>query len=73
MTKKHITVYLDTETKKALEKRAKSELMSLDEMVSDILRRSVLSYKGPKGSHDKLDDTFLTYFTRKGRARRRMP
>ena len=52
--------------KKILDKRAKEQMMDVDELVADIIRRSVLCYKG-KGpfGNDKVDDKYLTYFSRK--------
>ena len=60
MVKTSLTIALDFETKKKLEKRAKKEMLSLEELMSDILRRSVLSYKG-SSSTDNIDDiiTFI--------------
>jgi len=63
MTKISITASLDSEAKKILERRAKKELMTLQELVEDILRRSAINYSG--NSKDKVDDKFLTYFSRK--------
>ncbi|HLC31911.1 MAG TPA: hypothetical protein VJK51_04540 [Candidatus Nanoarchaeia archaeon] len=66
MTKSSITLDIDAETKRILEKRAKRELLTLRELASDILRRSALSSKQSAGV-DKTDDSFLTYFSRKTR------
>lgn len=65
MTKSTITIELDIKVKQALEKRAKKEMLELDQLISEILRRSVLSYKGNSSSTDVLDDKFLSYFSRK--------
>ncbi len=66
------SVSIDKEILDILERRAKREFMSVDELVSDILRRSVVSYRGPKGViYDKVDDKFLTYFSRKNRKRKK--
>ena len=73
MTKTILPIAIDIQTKKELEKRAKTELMSVEELIADILRRSVLSYRGLPGNLDKVDDSFLTYFTRKPKSRRRLP
>lgn len=71
MSKTQITILLDTKAKKILENRAKKELMEIDELISDILRRSVLSYKGNTAlGSDKVDDPFLTYFSRKGKSKK---
>lgn len=65
MGKTSITAEVDEEVAEALEKRAKKEMLTLRELVSDILRRSVLSYKGGKSEDEKIDDKFITYFSRK--------
>jgi hypothetical protein len=60
----NITVNISDAVKKKLEKRAKRELLSLEQLISEILRRSVLSYKGSSSS-DNVDDKFITFFSRK--------
>jgi len=64
MAKTTITITLDTKVKNKLETRAKKEILSIEELIEDILRRSVLSYKG-NATTDKVDDKFLTFFSRK--------
>lgn len=64
MPKTTITFSIDSKVKSALERRAKKELLTLEELIIDILRRSVLSYKGGETA-DKVDDKFLTFFSRK--------
>ena len=69
MSKDSIIVQLDSKAKEVLEKRAKKEMLSLSELVAEILRRSVISYKKKGGSiSDKLDDKFIGYFSRKNRS-----
>jgi len=64
MVKSSVTIQLDDKVRKELEKRAKKELLDLDDLINEILRRSVISYK--KGiPTDNIDDKFLSYFTRK--------
>ena len=70
MSKGAISVEIDSEAKKILEKRAKKEFMTVRELVSDIIRRSCLSYKG-ETAEDKVDDKFLTYFSRKSKKAKR--
>ena len=65
MNDKNITIHLDGKVLSSLEKRAKKELLDIDQLISDILRRSVLSYRGKSTITDNLDDKFLSYFTRK--------
>tara|TARA_Y100000310_G_scaffold342094_1_gene443752 strand:- start:2059 stop:2259 length:201 start_codon:yes stop_codon:yes gene_type:complete len=65
MAKSAITVEIDDKIREQLKKRAKKEVLSLKELIVDILRRSVVSYKKSKGSEDKVDDKILTFFSRK--------
>lgn len=65
MSKSSITIKLDESVKKELEKRAKREMMDVDELIEDILRRSVVSSKKGTSGTDNVDDKFLSYFSRK--------
>ena len=60
-----VTVELNDTMFKALEKRAKNEMMSVGELAEDIIRRSMLSYKGASGEDVKLDDALVSVFSRK--------
>ncbi len=72
MSKSSITIDVDSSIKKSLEKRAEKELMSLRELISDILRRSVLSSK-LRVAEKKTDDVFINIFSKskKGRKKKR--
>ena len=70
MAKSTIFIEIDEKAKQELEKRAKKEMLTLRELISDILRRSVLSYKGESANEDKVDDKFLTYFSRKAKKKK---
>jgi len=65
MSKTSITIELDSKVRSALEKRAKREMEEMDDLISDILRRSVISSKKGAGESDKIDDQFLSYFSRR--------
>ena len=67
MAKTSFSIILDSKIKKILEKRAKKEMLPLDELIADILRRSALSYKGGLSDSDNVDDKFLTLFSRKSK------
>ncbi|MBX4196693.1 hypothetical protein KW805_03830 [Candidatus Pacearchaeota archaeon] len=69
MTKSSISIEMESDVKKVLEKRAKREMLSLRELVEDILRRSALSTKEGIPT-DNVDDPFISYFSRKGRKRK---
>ena len=64
--KNKITVYLDDELLKILEKRAKKNMFDLNEQVGDILRRSCINLKKKKSILDKdIDDTLVPIFSRR--------
>ncbi len=69
--KNKITIYLDNEVLNILEKRAKKNLMTLGEMIEDILRRSAINTKIIKRSEEKLDDMLITLFSRRKSGRQR--
>lgn len=71
MSKSTITIVIESEMKRILERRAKREFLELDELIIDILRRSSLSYRGKTSpASDSVDDKFLTYFSRKNRKKK---
>jgi len=68
-----ITINLDDEEKSILEKRAKKNLMTLQEQIEDIIRRSAVNYKqGIKGAEVDPGDRLVGIFSRhkKGRKKR---
>jgi hypothetical protein len=58
-----ISIKVDSEALKILEKRAKKNFMTVNELVEDIVRRSVISYKGGK-KPVKVDDRLVAIFSR---------
>lgn len=71
--KNKVSIFLDSDVLKILEKRAKKNMFTLSEQIEDILRRSCLSLKKVNKEGDKLDDMFIRIFSRKstGRPRKR--
>lgn len=69
--KNKVTVYLDSDILKSLEKRAKKNMLNLHEQIEDILRRSVLSAKKGYPQSIKVDDKFISYFSREKRGRKK--
>jgi len=63
--KNQLTIYLSDEVINALNKRAKKNLLNLNEQIEDILRRSTINSKKNKQQEDKVDDLFLKLFSRK--------
>ncbi len=66
VSKNRIEVYLDGVLLRKLETRAKKNMLNLHEQIEDILRRSVLSMKRTS-AEEKVDDKFITFFSRKKR------
>jgi hypothetical protein len=61
-----VTIFLEAELLKWLEKRAKKNMLALPEQIEDILRRSTINQKGKKSPYDaKLDDSLVGVFSRK--------
>jgi hypothetical protein len=73
MTKHSIIIELDEEAMKALEKRAEKCLLSPRELASDIIRRSMISYRKGKSTLASLgsEDALIRIFSRDPRGRRR--
>ncbi|MBU0894200.1 MAG: hypothetical protein KKF48_03625 [Nanoarchaeota archaeon] len=62
-----ITINVDSDELKILEKRAKKNLLSVREQIEDIIRRSCVSGKGPKYSRLKPDERLISIFSREKR------
>jgi len=69
--KNKVTIYLDNEVLKNLERRARKNMMNLHEQIEDILRRSVLSSKKGYPQAIKVDDKFIEIFSREKRGRKK--
>ncbi len=69
---KSIIIRVDNELFKIIEKRAKENLLSEEELVEDIVRRSMVSYKeGEKVQKLKCDDVLVELFSRQKKGRKR--
>ncbi|HUW43407.1 MAG TPA: hypothetical protein VMV95_00380 [Bacillota bacterium] len=66
-----ITINIDEDVKKILEKRAKKNLFSLKEQIQDILRRSAVNYKTGTPTTIKVDDRLVEVFSRQKRAKKK--
>ena len=64
-TKNKICVYIDSDVMKIVEKRAKRNMLTPEEMIEDIIRRSAVNAHGIKREDEKLDDLLVTVFSRK--------
>ena len=62
----NITVSIDDDVRKVLEKRAKKNMLTLKEQAEDILRQSAVRTKGTTaGSDSDIDDALVNVFSRK--------
>jgi len=69
--KNSMNVHLDSEVLKIIEKRAKKNILTAEEQVEDIIRRSCVSAKKTGEVTDNVDDLFLKLFSRKTRGKPR--
>jgi len=65
-----LTISLDDEEIKILNKRAKSNFLTLKEQVEDIVRRSCISSKKTSYTTTKLDDNLVAVFSRERKGRK---
>ena len=70
MPKKSVTIELDERVIAGLQKRAKRSMLSLRELIEDIVRRSAVSSKGNSISGSS-DDALVSIFSRKKRAKKK--
>ena len=64
--KNKVSLYLDSDVLKRLERRAKRNMFTITEQIEDILRRSVINHTVAR-SKEKLDDMLVTLFSRRKR------
>jgi len=69
-SKKSLSIELDSELFRELEKRAKKEFLSPRELAIDIIRRSMRSYKKGFKESIKPDDALVSIFSRQRRKKR---
>ncbi|MCX6749059.1 MAG: hypothetical protein NT076_05650 [Candidatus Pacearchaeota archaeon] len=60
-----LTILIDKDEEKILNSRAKKNLLTLQEQVEDIIRRSCINAKNKKTTEDKCDDALVHVFSRK--------
>ena len=63
--KKSVTINLDSSIITILEKRAKKNMMNLNEQIEDIIRRSAVNARVSSPKQEKLDDLLIPLFCRK--------
>ncbi|MDO8623673.1 MAG: hypothetical protein Q7R52_05500 [archaeon] len=62
--KNKISLFLDSDVIKLIEKRAKKNMFTISEQIEDILRRSCVNVKKTK-KEEKLDDLLVSLFSRR--------
>jgi len=65
-SKNQFSIFLSDDILTELEKRAKKNLFNIEEQIEDILRRSCSRKKATKNT-EKIDDLFISYFSRRKR------
>jgi hypothetical protein len=68
--KNKVTIYLDNDVLKMIEKRAKKNMLTLPEQIEDTLRRSCISLKKKPLISGKIDDLLVSIFSRQQRKKR---
>src|SRR3989344_6739191 len=64
-SKEKISIYLDSEVLKIIKKRAKKNLLSVEEQIEDIVRRSCVNARKKKQTSENIDDLLLSIFSRR--------
>ena len=69
----YISIHVTKEELQALEKRAKKSYMTTQELVTDIVRRSMISYKNNSSSLDqRIDDKLVALFSRERKGKKKI-
>ena len=68
--KNKVSVYLDSEVLKMIDKRAKKNMLNLNEQIEDILRRSCINMKKGTSKPVKCDDNLVAIFSRERRGKK---
>jgi len=63
--KNKVTLFLDNKILRIIEKRANKNLLTINEQIEDILRRSCLNAKTTNNKAENLDDLLISIFSRK--------
>lgn len=67
-----VSIKLDKDEIKVLEKRAKKNLMTLQEQINDIIRRSCVNSLNKSSSpKEKIDDRLVSVFSRQKRRKKK--
>jgi hypothetical protein len=63
--KNQVTLFLDSKLMALIEKRAKKNMLKVNEQIEDILRRSCVNQKSKTKTPEKIDDLLVSIFSRK--------
>ena len=68
-----VRIYLDSKVYDVVKKRAKRNLLEVEEQIEDIIRRSAVNVKLKRVENEKIDDLLVSVFSRsrKGRKKRK--
>ncbi len=69
--KNKISIFLDSDILKAIEKRAKKNIFTIPEQIEDILRRSCINSKKIASRSEKIDDLLVSIFSRQRKGKPR--
>lgn len=67
--KNKLSIFLDSDILRLIDKRAKKNLFTTSEQIEDILRRSCIRQMNTKQDKEKLDDMLVSLFSRKKRGK----
>lgn len=62
-----ITIGIEEEVLRVISRRAKKNLLSVEEQIADIVRRSAVTARGKQLSPEKIDDLLVSIFSRRKR------
>ncbi|MBI3334133.1 ribbon-helix-helix protein, CopG family [Candidatus Pacearchaeota archaeon] len=68
---KTISITLGDDLYKKLKSRAEKQYLEVSELIEDIVRRSMLSYKKISAATRKVDDALIPVFSRERRRRKK--
>ena len=68
--KTSVRIYLNDKVFSIVEKRAKKNLLRVQEQVEDIIRRSAANVKIKKAENEKIDDLLVSIFSRNRKGRK---
>ncbi len=63
--KNSVTIHLDSEVLRIIERRAKKNMLTVPEQIEDIIRRSCVNTKKSASLKDDVDDLLLKLFSRR--------